>query len=442
MNKVKLTRLELENVKRVSLVEFDITSEGLTLIGGGNAQGKTTILDSIAFALGGAKYCPSSLQREGSHANAHIKLTLSNGLIVERKGKNADLKVTDPSGQKAGQALLSSFIEELAINLPKFLQMNDKEKALQLVRILGIEDELAALDARENVACDERKDAKAIAKSKESYANNLPYWDDVPETLQDATVLMQKSGEILKRNEDNQRKRNQVGEFTQALAKANADYERADQQFEYWKEQRERAKEIVNTLSDDLETAKKSIEDLQDESTEEIQEQIRNMEDTNNKVRANLNKEKAEDDAKEAADKVQKAEDKVEEIRAERKKFLEGAKMPLPDLSVGKNDKGDPILLYQGKAWDCMSGMERIRVSTAIVKELKPECGFVLLDGLEAFDADNLKELADWLKAEDLQAIGTCVGTPDDCTIIIEDGRIKGATPTPEVKPQKKDDWV
>ena len=46
---------------------------------------------------------PSNPQREGSAIPPNLKITLNNGIVVERKGKNSDLKVTDPSGKKAGQ---------------------------------------------------------------------------------------------------------------------------------------------------------------------------------------------------------------------------------------------------------------------------------------------------------------------------------------------------
>ena len=88
----------------------------MTVIGGNNNQGKTSVLDSIAWALGGNKYKPSQAECEGSMVPPTLKVTLSNGLIVERKGKNSSLKVIDPNGQKAGQQLLDSFVEELAIN--------------------------------------------------------------------------------------------------------------------------------------------------------------------------------------------------------------------------------------------------------------------------------------------------------------------------------------
>ena len=118
---VKINALELENVKRIKAVKIDPTQNGLTIIGGDNNQGKTSVLDSIAWALGGDKNKPSNAAREGSTIPPVLKVTLSNGIIVERKGKNSSLKVTDPSGKKAGQNLLNSFIEQLALDLPKFM---------------------------------------------------------------------------------------------------------------------------------------------------------------------------------------------------------------------------------------------------------------------------------------------------------------------------------
>ena len=121
----------------------------------------------------------------------------------------------------------------------------------------------------------------------------------------------------------------------------------------------------------------------------------------------------------------------------ERRALLDGAAMPLPELSIGKNSKDRPVLLYKGQPWDCMSTMERYRVATAIVRKLKPECGFVLLDGLEAFDTDQMAAFDEWLKAENLQAICTRVGT-EDCSIVIEDGVAvqDGVDAAPEIPDQ------
>ena len=110
---VKISALELENVKRIRAVALHPTENGLTVIGGRNGQGKTSVVDAISWALGGKRKQPSKPNREGSATPAKLHVELSNGLVVERSGKNASLTVTDPSGKKAGQKLLDSFIEEL-----------------------------------------------------------------------------------------------------------------------------------------------------------------------------------------------------------------------------------------------------------------------------------------------------------------------------------------
>lgn len=104
MEAMKINKLEIENVKRVKAVKLEPTANGLTIIGGNNRQGKTSVLDGIAWALGGDRYRPSEAQRHESVIPPTLHIVMNNGLVVERKGKNSDLKVTDPSGKKGGAA--------------------------------------------------------------------------------------------------------------------------------------------------------------------------------------------------------------------------------------------------------------------------------------------------------------------------------------------------
>lgn len=147
----KITGFEIENVKRVKAVALTPSESGLTIIGGRNGQGKTSVLDAIAWALGGDKYRPSGAQREGSVLPPSLRIELSNGLIVERKGKNSDLKVIDPQGNRAGQTLLNEFIEQLALDLPKFMAATAKEKANILLRIIGVGEQLYQLEQMDPV---------------------------------------------------------------------------------------------------------------------------------------------------------------------------------------------------------------------------------------------------------------------------------------------------
>lgn len=149
MNSLKINKLEIENVKRIKAVKIEPTLNGLTIVGGNNNQGKTSVLDSIAWALGGEKYRPSEAQRHGSLIPPNLHIVMNNGLVVERKGKNSSLKLTDPEGNKGGQQLLNEFVEQLALDLPKFMEASGKEKAETLLKIIGVGDQLSVLDKEE-----------------------------------------------------------------------------------------------------------------------------------------------------------------------------------------------------------------------------------------------------------------------------------------------------
>lgn len=409
---VKINKLEIENVKRVKAVAIEPTPSGLTVIGGNNGQGKTSVLDAIAWALGGNKYKPTKAQREGSVTPPSLQITMNNGLIVKRDGKNSSLKVIDPTGRKAGQQLLNEFVEELAINLPKFLEASDKEKAETLLQIIGVGDELFELDSTETRLYNDRRSIGQIADQKKKFALEKPYYTDAPDELVSVSELIQQQQAILARNGENQRKREQVTKISQDLDLAN-------QIVNSLKKQLQEAEEKQAKLQADLEVAHKSAADLKDESTAELEKQLAEIDEINRRVRANLDKEKAESDAKEFKEKYDSLTAEIEEIRAKRTDLLSKADLPLPGLSVM-----DGKLTYNNQQWDNMSSSEQLRVATAIVRKLKPDCGFVLLDKLEQMDLQTMNEFGKWLEQEGLQGIATRVSTGDECEIIIEDGYV------------------
>ena len=198
---MKINKLEIENVKRVRALQLEPSESGLTVIGGRNGQGKTSVLDAIAWALGGESYRPDSPQRDGSVIPPMLKVELSNGIIVERKGKNSALTVTDPKGEKAGQRLLDSFVEKLALDLPKFMQASNKEKASTLLKIIGVEDELNSLRSKEQELYNQRHAIGRIADQKAKYAKEQPFYKDAPKEPVSASELIKKQQDILARTE-------------------------------------------------------------------------------------------------------------------------------------------------------------------------------------------------------------------------------------------------
>lgn len=404
---IKINKLEIENVKRIKAVKIEPTESGLTIIGGNNNQGKTSVLDSIAWALGGDKYRPSQAQRSDSVIPPNLHIVLSNGLIVERKGKNSSLKVTDPKGNKGGQQLLNEFVEQFALDLPRFMDSNNQDKARILLKIIGVGEKLYELEKKEQEQYNERQAIGRIADQKEKFAKEQPYYPDTPKIPVSPSELIQKQQAVLAKNGENQRKRENLHRLEQEKQRL------MEQMQELLKKQKE--------VEEDLKIAMTSAKDLQDESTAELEESIANIEEINRKVRVNLDKEKAEEDAANYRRQYNQLTKAITDTRDEKSNLLKRADLPLPELSVEEGE-----LVYKGQKWDNMSGSDRLKVSTAIVRKLNPNCGFVLLDKLEQMDLSTLQEFGNWLETEGLQAIATRVSTGEECSIIIEDGYALG----------------
>ncbi|MDM8237096.1 AAA family ATPase [[Ruminococcus] torques] len=426
MESIKINKLEIENVKRIKAVKIEPTASGLTIVGGNNNQGKTSVLDSIAWALGGEKYRPSQPQREGSTIPPTLHIVLNNGLVVERKGKNSSLKVTDPSGNKGGQQLLNEFVEQLALDLPKFMESSGKEKAQTLLKIIGVGDQLAVLDQQEKEMYNKRLAIGQIADQKEKFAKEQPYYPDAPKELVSPSELIRQQQEILAKNGENQRKRDQVKKYEDSIYFLR-------QSVDGMKEQLAEEEKKLREAEENLRIAQMNTQDLQDESTAELEASISNIEEINRKVRANMDKDKAEEDAREYRDQYNALTADINKTRNAKTDLLQSAELPLPELSVKEGE-----LIYKGQQWDNMSGSDRLKVSTAIVRKLNPKCGFVLLDKLEQMDLQTLNEFGKWLEQEGLQAIATRVSTGDECSIIIEDGYVKDPDPESGAAPQKK----
>lgn len=412
----KISAFHIENVKRIKAVAYQPTTSGLTVIGGKNGQGKTSVLDALAWGLGGDRLKPSRPDRDGSLSPPDIDITLSNGVRVMRKGKNSSLTVLDPEGKRAGQTLLNAFVSEFALDLPRFLIASSTEKANILLKILGIGEELKTLDREAERLYNQRHDFGIEVTKKEKYSEECREHADAPPEPVSVSELLSRHKTILAQNAENDRLRQNADRCRIAMDVARATVVAMEEKLAA-------ARAAQAQAEADYVTASKSAEALLDESTEAIEADLARIEQINAMVAANAEKVRAADEANEYRARYAAMSVDLEAVRRMRIALLADANLPLPGLSVENGE-----LLYSGQPWDCMSGSEQLRVGTSIVRRLKPECGFVFLDKLEGFDIDSLSEFASWAEAEDLQVLGTRVSVGEECSLIIEDGLPLGMT--------------
>ena len=240
--------------------------------------------------------------------------------IVERSGKNSELKVTDSSGRKAGQQLLNSFVEQLALDMPRFIQSTSKEKAITLLRIIGLEEQVEKLERQERELYSQRHAIGQIADQKAKYARELPSYPEAPVEPVSAYDLIQRQQGILARNGENQRKRERAVQLTAERDRVGRELARLEERYK--------------ALCADCETAQRDAIDLLDEATDELEASIRDIEAVNAKVRINQDKARAEAEAREYSDQYTGLTAQLEAVRQQKTDLLQGAKLPLPGLSV------------------------------------------------------------------------------------------------------------
>ena len=187
--------------------------------------------------------------------------------------------------------------------------------------------QLAELEQEEKELYQERLYVGRTADQKEKFAKEQPYYPEAPRDLVSPSELIRQQQEILARNGENQRKRDQAAQLRESVKRAHEEVIRLSELLEA-------AKQKHLQLVKDLDIAETSAKDLTDQSTEELEANISNIEEINRKVRANLDKEKAEDDAKEYRTKYDNLTKQLEETRDKKNELLTSAELPLPELSV------------------------------------------------------------------------------------------------------------
>jgi chromosome segregation ATPase len=411
---VRINALEVQDFKKVVAIALECDGEALTVIGGDNAQGKTTFLEAIAWAAGGDNFRPSQPVRDGAE-ELKIRVEFSNGVIAERTGEDGKLKVTDSTGKRGGQALLKAFISQFSLELDDFVNASAKEKAKMLLALYPeLGPELDKLNLQIKATYDDRLVLGRQKDQKAKYAAELPFIPDAPLELLTGSEMTSQMQHALAHNAEVERLRNNKVRLNNELDAEIRERSRLRAILE-------KLNEKIDDLQNKVDLANKVAADATIMDTTAIQAKLEEMDAINAKVRTNAEKSRAERDAEDLAEQYSECSRKIETLRAKRLALLSKVEMPLPGLEI--SDDGD--LVYNGRPWDGCSGAEQLKVAVAIAAAIKPECGFVLVDGLERMSKATLREFGEWATERNIQIIGTRVSDGDECSIIIEDGSIR-----------------
>jgi hypothetical protein len=424
-----ITELTIENVKRLRAVRITPNGDSTQVIGGRNAQGKTSTLDSIEMAIGGGKAIPQEPLRRGARKG---KAAVSLGAIgappdfmVERTfgpDGSSQLTVKNAQGvpQKSPQALLDSLCAAISFDPFAFTRLDPKKQDAILKQAIGLD--FTEIDNRRSAAFAERTDAKRALKDAEALYAAMPDYSGVPkqeESVSDIAALL--SG---------------VRSAASARAVGESRVEAAERVVD-------NARDAVTRIETDLAAAKERL--AQDTETlaarrnelfalpesgdaTELEAKLKSAEATNAKVRANLAREAA-------AKKLSALEDRVKSLTAaidaaddEKQKKLEAAAFPVPGL--GFTETGPTL---NGVPLEQASSAEQLRVSVAIGLALNPRLRVLLIREGSLLDDDSMRMLAEIASEAGAQLwVEKVSSTGEGCSVVISDGEVQGAASAAE----------
>lgn len=461
---LRVIRLQSNNVMR--LVAVDITPEGhLVMIGGKNGAGKSSVLNSMAMAIGGAAFVPAEPIRTGE-TEASVVLDLGD-LIVTRKfsrdkihanecvsgidvtaiqdaGKKtlpcnctptfsetrSTLVVTNKDGARypSPQAMLDKLLGKLTFDPLEFSRLAPKPQEEVLRRVVNLDT--STIDAERKLAFSERTMVKKIFEIKEAQLMALPKFEGVPTVeipISDVGAEIQQAEEFRKVAEEAERSveqaQRQVGIYTVEEKSLELSIKRIEEQLQTERQKLLTLQSGHATAVADL-TAKTVVAKTAHDAVPDVSvlhAKLTTVETTNAKVRANLKHAEAAAEVAELDKQIAAKTATIERADAAKRATLEAVTFPVPGL--GLTDDG---VTFNGLPFAQASSSEQLRVSVAIGLALNPKLKVLLIRSGNLLDDDSLKLVADQAAAADAQL--WCEWVTSDATevqVMIEEGRVK-----------------
>jgi energy-coupling factor transporter ATP-binding protein EcfA2 len=420
--------MQSENVKRLKAVS--ITPKGnLVVIGGENGAGKTSVLDSIWYALGGKGAACDQPVRVGTE-KAEVNLDLGEFKVRRTftPAGGGTLTVSNAEGNgtfNSPQSMLDAMVGKISFDPLAFTR--DKDQVGTLKQLVGLD--FTDVDSRRKKLYDERAEVNKEVKRLQVNIEQTPEKEGANESevsVDDMTARLVVAQEDNKSNEDERAQLTELERKFEASEQGEkalvARISELENLLANTRQQLTDAQARTGGIAADCEAQRAKVDALVDRDIDAVREEIAAIQAGNdallhNQKRAALVKER--DERKAISDAKTEA---INACDAEKAKALQETKFPIEGLSFS-----DDGVLYNDIPFSQCSGAEQLRISVAIGLAMNPKLKVILIRDGSLLDETNLEMIAEMAAVADAQVWVERVGEGDECQIVIEDGHIKGA---------------
>lgn len=394
---MKIVALQAENIKHLKVVH--IRPDGsLIVVGGDNSAGKSSLLDSIEYALGGAGSIPPKPIRDGKQ-KARVVVDLGDIQVTRtftEKGTNLTVKNKDGQTFASPQKMLDELVGELTFDPLEFSKMDAKHQLSVLKKLVGLDFD--QLDADYKKFFDERTIVSRRGKALKSTLDGMSKHNGVPDTEVSIKVLGDRYADGLAHNQKVDVLKTDI---TSSLDEIDG------------------LKKRIDALSKSVKQKQKALGGVIAVDIASIQNQMSVLDDTNAKVRDNKQFTETELEVVDLRGQSLSLSEKMSSIADTKEKTLAKAKFPIDGLDIDSDG-----VTFDDLPFSQCSSSQQIRISVAMGLAMNPKLRVLLIREGSLLDTKNLEMVAKMAEKADAQIWIERVSRGSECSIIIEDGSV------------------
>lgn len=417
---MRIVRLEASNFQRLKAV--DITPKGdVVQITGRNANGKTSVLDAIWAAIGGASHIHVKPIRNGA-TKAHIRLDLGEIIVtrtITEKQSNLTVENAEGLAYKSPQRMLDDLVGALSFDPLAFTRMRAKDQFDQVKAIAKLDVDVETLDGQNRRDFDLRTTINRELKAVQVQLEALPAPGPGQETVDLGDLLEQQQALLAEQNHLQLTHQQRAGKERQAAA-LRQELEQIRATFAQKKAQLEGLEAEIGAGVDESDRLSEIAGDLQG-----LTLQIRQAQQTNEAAAESRRAaERWTDLNAKAADLQKQSDDLTQTMEARtqaKQEAISRAQMPVPGLGFG-----DGMVLFNGVPFEQASSAEQLRVSVAIAIAGNPKLRVIRIQDGSLLDDTSMDLLAEMARENDMQVWVERVETSGKVGVVIEDGAVAG----------------
>ena len=435
---MKILKLTCENVKKLRAVEITPAGE-LVEITGRNGSGKTSVLDSIWWALAGTKHIQAVPIRKGQD-KARIRLDLGE-LIVERrftpKGSTLTVEKADGARYTSPQSILDALLGALTFDPLAFVTQSSYDQFAALRKLVPLEVDVDELDALNKRDYDVRTEFNRRTKQLRAQADGIAVPDKLPAEPIDTGALKDRMAKASDRAGEIERIRAANTTAADRIAATNV---RINAEIQLAKLKVTESLAAIRKMRDEadrLERDTQELHELTEKRANEPREAHRSLIepapidvaalraelDHAEIVNRGIEQRKRKDGLLAEAKDLQRQADELTSMMETRAivkdEAIKKAPMPVPGLSFG-----DGIVTYEGVPFEQAETSAQIRVGVAIAMAANPKLRVIRIKEGSFLDEDNLALIAEMAREQDYQVWVERVNTSGKVGVVIEDGMV------------------